>query len=114
MTTSLDGRHRRFPGVRLAPSRGRPAGALRPPGPCDLSGTSPTRKVFSQGAHGKPLWMIVAYWQQEIASGRSEPPLVCPTEQAALQAVRENPEGVAYVAEGLPLGSGARALSIEP
>ena len=82
--------------------------------PCDLSGTSPTRKAFSAGVHGKPVWVVVAFWQQEIASGRSQPPVVCPSEQAALQAVRDNPGGVAYVSEGLPLGPGVKALAIEP
>lgn len=82
--------------------------------PYDLSGTSPTRKAFSQSVHGKPLWVVVAFWQQEIASGRSQPPSVCPTEQAALQAVRDNPGGVAYVAEGLLLGPGVKALVVEP
>jgi len=85
-----------------------------PAAPCDLSGTSPTRKAFSQDVHGKPLWIIVAFWQQEIASGRSQPPAVCPSEAAALQAVRDTPGGVAYVAEGLPLGPGVKALIIEP
>lgn len=82
--------------------------------PCDLSGTSPTRKAFSAGVHGKPVWVVVAFWQQEIASGRSQPPAVCPSEQAALQAVRDDPGGVAYVSEGLPLGPGVKALAIEP
>lgn len=82
--------------------------------PCDLSGTSPIRKAFSQSVHGKPLWVIVAFWQQEIASGRSVPPVVCPSEQAALQAVRDNPGGVAYVSENLPLGQGVKALILEP
>jgi len=85
-----------------------------PATPCDLSGTSPTRKAFSEGVHGKPVWVIAAFWQQEIASGRSQPPPVCPSEQAALQAVRDNPGGVAYVSEGLPLGRGVKALIIEP
>jgi ABC-type phosphate transport system substrate-binding protein len=85
-----------------------------PAAPCDLSGTSPVRKAFSERVHGKPLWVIVAFWQQEIASGRSVPPVVCPSEQAALQAVRDNPGGVAYVSEGLPLGQGVKALLLEP
>ena len=85
-----------------------------PAAPCDLSGASPTRKAFSEGVHGKPVWVIVAFWQQEIASGRSVPPAVCPSEQAALQAVRDNPGGVAYVSESLPLGPGVKALIIEP
>ena len=45
-----------------------PKGA--PATPCDLSGTSPIRRAFSEGVHGKPAWVIAAFWQQEIASGR--------------------------------------------
>lgn len=82
--------------------------------PCDLSGTSPVRKAFSERVHGKPVWVVVAFWQQEIASGRSAPPVVCPSEQAALQTVRDNPGGVAYVSEGLPLGQGVKALILDP
>jgi ABC-type phosphate transport system substrate-binding protein len=82
--------------------------------PYDLSGASPTRKAFTQGVHGKPVWVVVAFWQQEIASGRTEPPIVCPTEEAALQAVSSNPGGVAYVSEGLALSSGVRVLTLGP
>jgi ABC-type phosphate transport system substrate-binding protein len=85
-----------------------------PAAPCDLSGTSPTRKAFSERVHGKALWVIVAFWQQEVASGRTLPPRVCHSEQAALQAVRDDPGGVAYVSEGLLLGPGVKALTIEP
>ncbi len=82
--------------------------------PYDLSGASPTRKVFSQGVHGKPVWVIVAFWQQEIASGRNQPPVVCPTEEAALQVVQHDPGGVAYVSEGLALLPGVKALTLGP
>jgi hypothetical protein len=60
------------------------------------------------------VWVIVAFWQQEIASGRSHPPQACPSESAALQAVRDNPGAVAYVAEGTALGPGLKALALEP
>jgi len=82
--------------------------------PCDLSGMNPTRKAFSTSVHGKPAWIVVAFWQQEIASGRGEPPAVCASDQAALQAVRANPGGVAYVAEGTALGTGVKVLILEP
>jgi ABC-type phosphate transport system substrate-binding protein len=82
--------------------------------PYDLSGASPTRKAFSQDVHGKPLWVIVAFWQQEIASGRSRPPASCANEPAALQAVRNDPGAVAYVSEGTPLGPGLKLLTLEP
>ena len=82
--------------------------------PYDLSGASPTRKAFTQGVHGKPLWVVVAFWQQEIASGRTQPPVVCPTEEEALQAVSRNPWGVAYVSEGAALSPGVKVLDLEP
>ena len=82
--------------------------------PYDLSGTSPTRKAFTQGVHGKPLWVVVAFWQQEIASGRTQPPAVCATEEAAVQAVSGNAGAVAYVSEGLTLSPGVKALTVEP
>jgi hypothetical protein len=81
--------------------------------PYDLSGTSPTRKAFTQGIHGKPMWVVVAFWQQEIASGRTQPPAVCATEEAALQAVSGNAGAVAYVSEGLALSPGVKALILE-
>jgi ABC-type phosphate transport system substrate-binding protein len=81
--------------------------------PCDLSGTSATRKTFSQDVHGKPVWVITAFWQQEIASGRGVPPAVCASEQAALEAVRDDPGGVAYVGEGVPLGEGVKPLVVD-
>jgi ABC-type phosphate transport system substrate-binding protein len=89
-----------------------PGGA--PAVPYDLSGASPTRKAFTQGVHGKPLWVVVAFWQQEIASGRTQPPAVCATEEAALQAVSSNPGAVAYVSEGLTLSPGVKVLTVEP
>jgi ABC-type phosphate transport system substrate-binding protein len=89
-----------------------PGGAVAVP--FDLSGTSPTRKAFTEGVHGKPLWVVVAFWQQEIASGRSQPPAVCATEEAALQAVSGDPGAIAYISEGLTLSPGVKVLTVEP
>jgi ABC-type phosphate transport system substrate-binding protein len=86
----------------------------RPAAPCDLSSSSPARKAFSQEVLGKPVWVVVAFWQQEIASGRSQPPPACSSEPAALQAVRDDPGAVAYVAEGTALGPGLKVLALEP
>jgi ABC-type phosphate transport system substrate-binding protein len=82
--------------------------------PCDQSGMSPVRKAFSEAVHDKPAWVVVAFWQQEIASGRSAPPAVCQGDQGALQAVRENAGAIAYVAQGVPLGPGVKALTVVP
>jgi ABC-type phosphate transport system substrate-binding protein len=89
-----------------------PGGAVAVP--FDLSGASPTRKAFTQGVHGKPLWVVVAFWQQEIASGRNEPPPVCATEEAALRAVSGDPGAVAYVSEDLTLPPGVKVLVVQP
>jgi ABC-type phosphate transport system substrate-binding protein len=85
-----------------------------PAAPCDLSGTSPVRKAFSEKVLGQPVWVIIAYWQQEIASGRSRPPAGCASEEAALQAVRDNPGGIAYVGEGTVIGPGVKVLALVP
>ena len=82
--------------------------------PFDLSSASPIRKAFTLGVHGKPVWVVVAFWQQEIASGRTQPPVVCPTEEAALQAVSNNPGAVAYVAEAMTLSPGVKVLDLGP
>ena len=71
-------------------------------------------KAFTPAVHGKPMWVVVAFWQQEIASGRTLPPVVCATEEAALQAVSNDPGGVAYVSEGLALLPGVKALTVAP
>ena len=81
--------------------------------PYDLGSSAAARKAFTQSVHGKALWMVVAYWQQEVASGRSRPPAVT-DELAALQAVRDDPRAVAYVAEGLSLGAGVKTLAVDP
>jgi ABC-type phosphate transport system substrate-binding protein len=81
--------------------------------PYDLSGASSTRKAFTQGVHGRPLWIVMAFWQQEIASGRAQPPVVCASEAAVLEAVSNDPGGVAYVAEGLALPPGVKVLTLD-
>ncbi len=82
--------------------------------PCDLSATHPARAAFSLEVHRKPAWYVVAFWQQEISSGRSQPPTVYAEEQAALAAVREDPGAIAYVSDKAALGPGLKRLALEP
>jgi ABC-type phosphate transport system substrate-binding protein len=82
--------------------------------PYDLSATSSIRAAFSASVHKKALWVVLAFWQQEIASGRTTPPEVHLTEQAALDAVRRNPGAIAYVAGGMTLGPGVKVLGVDP
>jgi ABC-type phosphate transport system substrate-binding protein len=82
--------------------------------PCDQSGASAIRRAFSETVHNKPTWVLLAFWQQEVASGRSSPPPVCQGDQDALKAVRDNAGGIAYVGEGVPLGPGVKVLAMVP
>ena len=82
--------------------------------PCDLSGTNPIRNTFSLAVHGKPVRAVIAFWQQEIASGRSKPPHVCSSDEAALLFVQENAGGVAYLGDHVSLGPGVKVLAILP
>jgi ABC-type phosphate transport system substrate-binding protein len=81
---------------------------------CDLSATHPVRAAFSLAVHRKPAWYVVGFWQQEIASGRGQPPKVFADEGAALAAVREDVGGIAYVSEEALFGSGLRRITLLP
>jgi hypothetical protein len=43
---------------------------------------------------------MVAYWQQQIFSGRGVPPLELSTETAVVEYVRAHPGAVGYVSAG--------------
>lgn len=64
--------------------------------PVDLPTNSAVRDSFSRDVHGKPTSAIEAYWQQQVFSGREVPPPE-KNEGAALDYVRSNSNGVAYV-----------------
>jgi hypothetical protein len=57
------------------------------------------RDAFSRDVHGKPTSAVEAYWQQQVFSGRDVPPPE-KGEGAALDFVRSNSNGIAYVSPG--------------
>ena|SRR5438874_4375358 len=67
--------------------------------PVDLSVNSSTRESFSKDVHGKPASAVDAYWQQLIFSGRDVPPAQ-KSEGGAIEFVRSNENGIAYVSAG--------------
>lgn len=67
--------------------------------PVDLPTNSAVRDSFSRDVHGKPTSAIEAYWQQQVFSGREVPPPE-KNEGAALDFVRSNSNGIAYVSAG--------------
>jgi hypothetical protein len=67
--------------------------------PVDLPSSSSVRDSFSRDVHGKPTSAVEAYWQQQVFSGREVPPAE-KGEGAALDFVRSNSNGIAYVSPG--------------
>lgn len=67
--------------------------------PVDLPVNSSVRESFSKDVHGKSASAVDAYWQQQIFSGKDIPPAQ-KSEAAALDFVRSNENGIAYVSAG--------------
>ena len=85
-----------------------------PAQPADLGANSAVRESFSHQIHHKGTAAVKAYWQQMIFSGREVPP---PEKASALEVVAyvsANRGGVGYVPVGTRLGSGAKAVDVEP
>jgi ABC-type phosphate transport system substrate-binding protein len=78
--------------------------------PVDLPVSSPVRESFSNNIHGKPASAVDAYWQQQIFSGRDIPPAQ-KGEAAALNFVRSNENGIAYVSAGADTG-GVKVINV--
>ena len=67
--------------------------------PADLSLSSPVRESFSRNILGKSSSEVDAFWQEQIFSGKDIPPPQ-KSETAALEYVRSNGNGIAYVSAG--------------
>lgn len=82
--------------------------------PVDLAESVSARQLFSREVHQKPVAAIKAYWQQQIFSGRGTPPPERATEAQVLDFVRANAGGIGYVSADTPLGTGLKALKVDP
>jgi ABC-type phosphate transport system substrate-binding protein len=78
--------------------------------PLDQSENSPIRETFSKEIHGKTIASLQAYWQQQIFSGRSIPPLVKNSDDEVIAYVKGNPNAISYVSS--PPGAGVKVLKI--
>jgi ABC-type phosphate transport system substrate-binding protein len=78
--------------------------------PVDLSVNSSIREGFSKNVLGKPASAVDAYWQQQIFSGRDIPPPQ-KSEAAAINFVRSNENGIAYVSAGADTG-GLKVITV--
>ena len=71
-----------------------------PAQPVDQPARAAVRESFSTVALDRPVRAMVAYWQQQIFSGRGVPPLELSTETAVVEYVRAHPGAVGYVSAG--------------
>ena len=65
--------------------------------PVDLPHGSATRDAFSHSVLGRSASAVAAYWQQQIFSGRSVPPLEVESDAEVVKYVREHAGAVGYV-----------------
>lgn len=65
--------------------------------PVNLDSTSEIRNSFSHSIHGRSTANIQSFWQKQIFSGKGVPPQEVETEEGAVDFVRANRGGVAYV-----------------
>jgi ABC-type phosphate transport system substrate-binding protein len=80
--------------------------------PVDLEAESTVRNAFTRRFHGRSLDAVQNYWQQQIFSGRETPPPVRKTDAAVIAFVAEAPGAIGYVAAGVSLPAGVRALQV--
>ena len=78
--------------------------------PVDLAVNSSIRESFSRDVMGKSASSVDAYWQQQIFSGKDVPPAQ-KSEGGALDFVRSNGNGIAYVSAGADT-DGLKVISV--
>src|SRR5258706_9438292 len=81
--------------------------------PVDLQVTSAIRESFSRAVHRRPARDLAEFWQREIFSGRGVPPPQKASEVEVIDYVARTPGAIGYVAAGIPLPPGVRAIQIQ-
>lgn len=79
--------------------------------PVDLPEDSPVRELFSREVLEKDVATVKNYWQQQIFSGRSSPPVVKSTDREVIDYVQGNAGAIGYVSASAPL-EGVRELQV--
>ena len=68
--------------------------------PVDLDESAPARIAFSEEILGRSVAAVESYWQQQIYSGRSVPPVKVRTDAEVVAYVKANPTAIGYVSRG--------------
>jgi len=80
--------------------------------PVDQTEGSAARAAFSQAVLTKTVSEVKAYWQQQIFSGRSVPPVEKANDSQVVGFVLGNELAVGYLSDGADTG-GAKVLRVE-
>ncbi len=79
--------------------------------PVDQSFKSPLRSAFSRRLLGKSLLDVQVYWQRQIASGVTPPPVKA-SDQEVLAYVASTPGAIGYVSGEAPLTEGVKVIDV--
>ena len=80
--------------------------------PVDQSATTPVRVAFSKAILGREMRAVLAYWQEQIFSGRGTPPPVKTSDRDVVVFVQANPGALGYVSEAEPIVGGVKILNV--
>jgi ABC-type phosphate transport system substrate-binding protein len=85
-----------------------------PASPVDQSGTSPVRKAFSDSVLQLPVTAVLQYWQRQLLSpsGQVRIPVVKGSDEEVLAYVAKTGGAVGYVAAGVALPPGLKAVTV--
>ena len=85
-----------------------------PANPVDQSGTSSTRKSFSEDVLHMPVMAVVQYWGKQLAAMATSvrPPTVKSSDGEVLVYVAKTSGAVGYVSSGATLPPGVKAVTI--
>ena len=80
--------------------------------PVDLAPSLVPRVAFSTSVHKRSVGAVLAFWQQQIFSGRDVPPVEKGTEKDILEYVADHVEAVGYVSAATALPAGVKTIHV--
>ncbi len=80
--------------------------------PVDFVVNNAIREAFSKKIHRKSIAAIKVYWQRQIFSGRSIPPLEKSSDKEVLEYVKSKPGAIGYVSSNFTV-AGVNIIKIE-
>ncbi|GAK52361.1 hypothetical protein U14_03612 [Candidatus Moduliflexus flocculans] len=80
--------------------------------PIDLASDSPVRERFSKEVLERTMNAVKAYWQKEIFSGRSVPPVEKTSNEEVLKFVSEHVSAIGYVSSSADMSAYEKVKTI--